>query len=658
VKPSIRKVLSILAVLALPAIAAAPVARDAGSAGRRAAIQAEDPRHARVIVKYRSQGSLMRESARAARAGAEARVQHAARLSQRLGLALVDGHEIAPRTQVLHAHGLRSSELVARLKADPDVEYAEVDQRVRIAAAPNDPLYPGGQTSITPEVGQWYLRAPDATFVSAIGAEAAWDITPGSPAIVVAVLDTGVRPDHPDLAGKLLPGYDFVSEDSTGVFSTANDGDGRDADPSDPGDWVTAAEDAEVGGVFHGCSGGGAIDSSWHGTQTAGLSGAATDNGIGMASVGRNVRVLPVRVLGKCGGYLSDVVAGMRWAAGLSSIPVANPNPARIVNLSLGSTGPCAGTSYESAVSDLVAAGVVVVAAAGNDTGRAVGKPANCAGAIGVGGLRHIGTKVGYSDLGAEIAISAPAGNCVNESLPCLYPLLTTTNTGATIPAAHTYSSGGNDASIGTSFSAPLVTGTVALMLSANPALTPAQVRAALMSSARPFPTSGADPGTPVCVAPNGADQYECYCTTGTCGAGMLSASAATQAASTLTAWATASALQVVAGSPVVLDSALSWAVSPQTITSRRWSIEAGTSIASITSPPTDVTAVVETSAGGTVVVRLTITDSAGAQARSDTTVTVAEPPAPPPSSGGGGALQLGWALALLAAVLGLARSR
>lgn len=653
-KPNIKQTLLLLAALALPAIAAAPAARDAAAALRRATVPAENPNHARVIVKYRQDSGLMREAARSARAGSEARVQHAARLSQRLGLALADGHAIGPRTQVLHARGLRSSELVARLQADPDVEYAEVDQRVRIAAAPNDPLYPGGQTSITPEVGQWYLRAPDAAVVAAIDAEAAWGITPGSPAIVVAVLDTGVRPDHPDLAGKLLPGYDFVSEDSQGVFSTANDGDGRDADPSDPGDWVSAAEDAEAGGVFQGC---GATDSSWHGTQTAGLIGAATDNAVGMASVGRNVRVLPVRVLGKCGGYLSDVVAGMRWAAGLSSVPVANPNPAGIVNLSLGSTGTCAGTSYESAVSELVAAGVVVVAAAGNDTGRAVGKPANCAGAIGVGGLRHTGTKVGFSDVGPEISISAPAGNCVNLFGSCLYPLLTTTNTGITAPSAHTYSSGGNDASIGTSFSAPLVAGTVALMRSANPALTPAQVRIALTSSARAFPSTGAEPGTPECVAPNGGDQFECYCTTSTCGAGMLSSSAATLAAGSLKAWASPSATDVVAGAPVAFDSALSWAVAPSTIAARLWSIQSGPGVASISGPPDGVQATVMTIAAGTAVVRLTITDSTGARAVSDTTVTVAEPPPPPPSSGGG-ALQLGWALALLAAVLGLARSR
>ncbi len=143
---------------------------------------------------------------------------------------------------------------------------------------------------------------------------------------MVAVLDTGIRFDHADLlpvsqGGNVLPGYDFISS-----ASVANDGDGRDADPTDPGDWISESENAP-GGAHPGC---GVSNSSWHGTEVAALIGATTDNGFGMASVGRNVRVLPVRVLGKCGGFDSDIIAGMRWAAGLDvpGVP-ANPTPAR-----------------------------------------------------------------------------------------------------------------------------------------------------------------------------------------------------------------------------------------------------------------------------------------------------------------------------------------
>ena len=262
-----------------------------------------------------------------------------------------------------------------------------------------------------------------------------------------------------------------------------------------------------------------------------------------MAGVGRNVRVLPVRVLGKCGGYDSDIIAGMLWAAGLivPGVP-ANPNPARVLNLSLTGDGGCP-SAYLDAVARVNAVGAVVVAAAGNSTGHAVGAPANCAGVIAVAGLRHAGSKVGFSDLGPEIGISAPGGNCVNESAsePCLYPILTTANSGLTVPVSA--AAGGSiytdafNASLGTSFSAPLVAGTAALMLSAKPTLTPAEVLATLRATARAFPTSGGSDGaaTPVCTVPQPVgfpqiDQGECYCTTNTCGAGMLDAGAAVSA--------------------------------------------------------------------------------------------------------------------------------
>ena len=155
-------------------------------------------------------------------------------------------------------------------------------------------------------------------------------------------------------------------------------------------------------------------------TATQGLNTSArwtygkgrTNNTIGMASVGRNVRILPVRVLGKCGGFISDVIAGMRWAAGLSSTPVPNPTPAKVLNLSLGSSGSCTGSLYETAVADVVAAGVSVVVSAGNDVGLAVGRPANCPGAIGVGGGDPDEVELGDGghgvSLGRLCAVSVP----------------------------------------------------------------------------------------------------------------------------------------------------------------------------------------------------------------------------------------------------------
>ncbi|MEO8137236.1 MAG: S8 family serine peptidase [Betaproteobacteria bacterium] len=259
-----------------------------------------------------------------------------------------------------------------------------------------------------------------------------------------------------------------------------------------------------------------------------------------MASVGRNVRVLPVRVPGKCGGMDSDIIAGMRWAARLAvpGVP-ANPNPARVLNMSLGSDGAACTQPYLDAVAEITAAGAVIVAAAGNSTGHAPGLPANCPGVIGVAGLRHVGTKVGFSDMGPEIRISAPGGNCVNVGVgdACLYPILTTANAGTTVPVADPAGAIYTDSfnwTLGTSFSAPLVAGTAALMLAAQPALSPADVTALLKSSARPFPAATA--GVPVCAAPQPisspqVDQSECNCTTTTCGAGMLDAGAAVRAA-------------------------------------------------------------------------------------------------------------------------------
>jgi len=658
-----------IAALALPALAVAPGASIGATA---AAATAPAPAFARVIVKFKADGALARESTLAARDPDRAPVQHAARLAQRTGMALTDGYAIAPRTQVLFAKGIGSAQLVQRLQLDPDVEYAEVDQRVKIAVAPNDPLYPNGLPASTPAVGQWYLRAngPSAsgTTASAINAEAAWDKTKGSPAIVVAVLDTGVRFDHPDLAGKLLPGYDFVSADGDGSFTSANDGNGRDADPSDPGDWVTQAEHDATNGPLAGCEVG---SSSWHGTQTSALIGALTNNGVGMAGVGRNVRILPVRVLGKCGGFTSDVIAGMYWAAGIA-IPAspstlgtapANPFPAQVLSLSLGSPAATCSTLYQTAIAAVRAAGASVVVSAGNDEGLAVGQPANCPGAIGVGGLRHTGTKVGFSDVGPQIAISAPGGNCVNLSGPCLFPILTATNSGTTVPAANTYSDA-NNPSVGTSFSAPLVAGTVALMLSVNPTLTPANVQSILQTSAAPFPVRPSGSSIPQCLPPSATIQDECYCTTSTCGAGMLDANAAVTA---VTAPATTQPLifaTPAAPAPnvaIALDGSTSVLATGRTIanTGYKWTLVDPGGIASLAGvvPAIGPTATVNTIGEGRFTVQLELTDSNNVATTKRLTVTVANPPANPnggpiaPGSGGGGALSWPW-LALLALAL------
>ena len=610
---------------------------------------------ARVIVKFRADSALMRSlSARSTNTVAAEGPQHAQALSARLGLALVDGRVLGARSQLVHAKGVSSKDLAGQLGAQADVEYAVVDGRMRALAAPNDPLYAGGQ-SRTPAVGQWYLRAPDSSTISsatsvvaAINAEVAWAITTGKRGVVVAVLDTGVRPEHPDLAGKLLPGYDFIANSGN-----ANDGDGRDADPTDPGDGVTQAD---VGSV-NGCVASDIGDSSWHGTQTAGLIGAATNNGAGMASVGRDVMLLPVRVLGKCGGYDSDIQDAMKWAAGIavSGVP-ANPNPAKVINLSLGAVGSCS-ASYIDVMQQVAAQGVVVVAAAGND-GLAVGAPANCPGVIAVGGVRHAGSKVGYSDLGPEVAISAPAGNCVNTVGTCLYPLLSTSNNGTLAPGSSIYTDGDNHITLGTSFSAPLVAGTAALMFSANATLTPAQVLTALKATARAFPATGPDATVQACTAPTSvAQDSECYCTTSTCGAGLLDAGAAVAAVANVISNIVVSSTSVLVGASVALDGSASHAAPGRTIVSYQWAITDGAALASFSSATNAATATLASTAAGSVTVSLTVTDSAGQSDTTTTTLTVSAPPVvtPPSSSGGGGgAMELGWLLGWLASVIGV----
>jgi len=626
---------------------------------------AESASNARVIVKFRENASLVRAHALAA-GGATVEVASAAAarafsLGARHGLLLRAGAAITERSQVVQADGIGSHELAARLALDPEVEYAEPDRRVRRVAVPNDPLFTTVSGSQGPASGQWYLRAPAGEVQSAINAVTAWDRHTGNPAVIVAVLDTGVRSDHPDLAGKLLPGYDMIAN-----ATLANDSNGRDADPSDPGDWVTETEANDPTGLFYEC---GSFDSatgryrgessSWHGTQVSGIVAAATQNAVGMAGSGRHVRVLPVRVLGKCFGYMSDIAAGIRWAAGVAvpGVP-ANPNPAKVINLSLGGGGTCQSLEAD-AIAAATAAGATVVVAAGNSAGRQASSPATCPGAIGVAGLRHVGTKVGFSDVGPELSIAAPGGNCVNEFGACLYPILTTVNNGAQGPATNTYSDGLNNVSVGTSFSAPLVSGTAALLYSVRAGITPTEVRNALRSSARPFPTSGQ--AVQACQAPGSVDQLECYCTTTTCGAGMLDADGAVRAvlgaSGMLEPVVVNQTTSPQAGAAVTLTSGSSVVPGGRSIVARRWNLVQGGGSVSAFSGATDGETVSMTpSAAGTVTVQLALTDERGFSTAADFTFSVAAAAGQPPGGGGGssgggggggGAMSWAWLLGL-----------
>jgi serine protease len=615
----------------------------------------------RVIVKFKANAQVVRSHALHATTSRETTAavldERARTLGARIGIELAGGAAVGERTQVVIARGATLEQALQRLAADADVEYAEADRRMRRQDIPNDTLFAQGGSS-GPGVGQWALKAPTSAERAATDMVGAWSITKGSANVVVAVLDTGARFDHPDLDGKLLPGYDMVSD-----TAISNDGDARDADPSDPGDWVTTAEAASA--TFSGC---GAADSSWHGTQVAGIVGAATNNALGMAGAGWNVKVLPVRVLGKCYGDSSDIVAAMRWAAGLTvdGVP-ANPHPAKVLNLSLGSEGTACSRTYQDAVTEVIAAGVVVVVAAGNSTGKSVGSPANCRGVVAVAALRHVGTKVGYSDVGTEITIAAPGGNCVNTGAadPCLYPIVATTNTGSRGPEQAGYTDS-YKISVGTSFAAPLVAATAALVASAAPSKSPADIRSAITGSARAFSTTGGtDSAVVACHTPDAREQLECYCTTSTCGAGMLDARAAVSGATAAPIVViSVSPASPLAGQTVTLSGASSTVAGGRTIRSYAWSLPSGGGIVTALSGALDAVTVTATpSAAGTFTARLTVTDDSGAASSAEQSVQVAaaSPPDTPKasddSSSGGGAMAPLWLLLLLAVVLWLRRA-
>jgi serine protease len=572
-----------------------------------------------VIIKLR-QGSTALPAA-----AAHARL---VTLATRAGLTLEGERAITDRLQVVRVATADKegslAEILVRLRADPEVQYAEPDQRRYVHSVPDDTLYSE----------QWYLMPSSAVTPSAIDAQSAWSITTGLAGLVIADIDTGVRFEHPDLlavasGGRMLPGYCFISDPLV-----ANNNTCPGADASDPGDWITSADLSQPE-----CSSQTQTEySSWHGTRVAGILGALTNNSLGIAGVTWNGQILPVRALGVCGGADSDIISGMLWAAGIavSGVP-ANTTPARIINMSLGGTGACP-QSYQDAIDQITALGVLIVVSAGNEGGP-VDAPANCVGVAGVAGLRHAGTKVGYSSLGPEVALGAPAGNCVNTAAnqPCVYTLTTTTNLATMSPGSDDYTgyyycdptTGSNTNcqisgseyrtyNLGTSFAAPQVAGIGALMLAVNSKLNSCQLITRLQQGALPYPQSSVGETTqpPMCHVPAGASDVqdaECICTLDgqTCGAGMANASGALAQALRPIA-AVAWPASVAAGQSVPLNGAGSAAATNHTLTAFAWSQVGGQAI-TIQNAGT-ATATVSLPACGLATVALTVTDDAGRQ--------------------------------------------
>ena len=469
----------------------APTPASSSSTASSATVRPPPRYTGNYIVRWRDGGQTVDSSADATRMR---------RVASSTGLGLSVRRPMANAMQLVTVKDSRGDDpetVARRLRDDPRVADAVPDRWLQLHdTVPND-------TDFANQVP--YMGSP-TTNAGAANLPRAWDRSRGSSSVVVAVVDTGYL-DHPDLAGRLVAGYDFIS--STTVSA---DGDGRDTDAHDPGDYVPNGTTCPDGS--------GASNSTWHGTRVASVLGAATNNASGIAGVDWNSRIQPVRVSGRCGALLSDTVDGMRWAGGLSVPGVPNnPTPAKVVNISLGG-GSCSSIEQQ-AVNDLNAAGVIVVAAAGNSAG-AVEAPADCAGVIAVTANANDGENASFANVGTQVAISAPGGGCGNSKVIVSNNVVTgctggqsfirtLSNAGTAGPTTYNIVS-----SQGTSFSAPMVSGVVSMMLAVNPALTPAQVTTVLKNTAR------AHPANTSCTR---------SANLGKCGAGLLDADAALAAA-------------------------------------------------------------------------------------------------------------------------------
>lgn len=482
----VRHMRAIVAATLLPCLPLAGV--NAGGVAPEGLPDAANFTH-RLIVK------MAPSSAKAPSLTATDGAQMALAMSAAAGRALSYSHQTGFGAAILKTTSRmtlsEAATVAAQIAAQPGVEYAEPDSRMFPLLTPNDTSY----------ASQWALKPPVSGNYG-INAQTAWDTTTGSASVVVAVIDTGIT-NHADLAGRTVAGYDFIAD-----IPTANDSTARDSDPSDPGDWITSAESTAVGGDFQGCK---VANSSWHGTHVAGTIGAISNNSLGVSGVNWASKLQPLRAVGKCGGWSSDIADAITWAAGgtIAGAP-ANATPAKVINMSLGGTGPCP-LSYVNAVNSAVTNGTLVVVSAGNSgVGAASSRPANCPGVMAVGastqvGARSVFSSTGSSNYGAPVTISAPGSS-----------ILSTLNAGTTVPAADNYVN-----YQGTSMAAPHVAGVASLMLSVRPTLRPHHLAAMIRGTATAFPSNAT---------------RDVDCQVQRCGDGIVNAAAAVAAAQACTA--------------------------------------------------------------------------------------------------------------------------
>lgn len=395
------------------------------------------------------------------------------------------------------------------MNALPGVAFASPDIEIPHAAvpAPNDPVYQVNQTP--------YMNS---NAYASLNMQGVWDQTRGNSGVVLAVLDSGVLFNHPELKGRLLPGYDFVSRASpptgtaeAGSVSTtgSNDGDGRDPDPSDPGDAPPPGSACTDGST----------DSSFHGTSVASVAAAQSNNGNLMTGMDWNAKILPVRVSGRCGIATSaDIVDAFYWASGSGRVDPTigvNPNPAQVINLSFATNAPIFGggcgdagaASVRMAIADARALGVSVVISAGNNSGGSVQFPASCPGVIAALAAENDGQLADYSakgNSGSALVLAAPGDSQARY--------VAANNSGT--PTGQPDPNGHNAVFIrGTSFSAPMIAGAVSLLKSIDPGLSPSEVVDLLRTTALPFPGNAN-----TCAG----GLIRCGCTATSCGAGLL----------------------------------------------------------------------------------------------------------------------------------------
>jgi subtilisin family serine protease/alpha-tubulin suppressor-like RCC1 family protein len=421
---------------------AAPAASAAPAAPRASAAQPESvTRTNRVLVRWSS--TLPRTAARASD-----RLRLVGAASDRKTTFIRTTGSGAAVYDLGSKLGVDAPRILAALRRIPGAVSVEPDVWVTADALPNDP-----------QAAQlWGLLGTADGSPYGIDALGAWATTNGA-GVVVAVIDTG-RVDHPDLTGQWVAGYDMISD-----LTISNDGNGRDTNAADPGDAC------------------GSRPSTWHGTHVAGTIAALAGNGVGVFGGAPGVKIQPIRVLGTCGGYSSDVADGIRWAAG-GSVPGAPPNatPARVLNLSLGGSSPSCPAEYTSAIADARSRGAVVVVAAGNAGSAAAGySPANCQAGVTVAAIDSAGKKASFSNFGPPVELAGPGVG-----------IISTINSGSAGPISPTYASYN-----GTSMAAPHVALTAALIAASDPSLAPDAIEAVLEATAIGFAADGSASGCP-----------------------------------------------------------------------------------------------------------------------------------------------------------------